>query len=77
MRKDNINLGVSPQFYNPSKISEDNLDTSSKSILHQKSAACTVIFDTLGAKASFRLQAAIRPAFAPKVSKITVHAADF
>jgi len=29
------------------------------------------------AKADLRLQATIRPAFALKVSKITVHAADF
>ena len=64
MRKDNINLGVSPQFYNPSKISEDNLDTSSKSIIHQKSAACTVIFDTLGAKAGLIAACSRKLAFA-------------
>ena len=47
---DNINLGVSPQFYNPSKIRSDNLDTSSKSIIHQKPAACTPAFWYLDSK---------------------------
>jgi hypothetical protein len=61
---DNINLGVSPQFYNPSKIRSDNLDTSSKSTIHQKSAACTVIFDTLRAKAGLIVACNRRPAFA-------------
>ena len=61
---DNINLGVSPQYYNPSRISEDNLDTSSKSIIHQKSAACTVIFDTLRAKYGLIAACGRRPCFA-------------
>ena len=50
MHRDNINLGVSPQLYNPSRISEDNLDTSFKSIIHQKPAACTPVFWYLGSK---------------------------
>ena len=44
-----MGAGTSPQFYNPTEIRGYNLDTSSKSIIHQKSAACTVIFDTLRA----------------------------
>ena len=50
MQRDNINLGTSPEFYNPSKISEDNLDTSFKSTIHQKPAACTPVFWYLESK---------------------------
>ena len=44
-----IGSGTPPQFYNPTEIRGYNLGASSKSIIHQKSAARTVIFDTLRA----------------------------
>ena len=47
---DSISFEISPQFYNPSKISQDNLDTSSKSTIHQKPAACTPVFWYLESK---------------------------
>ena len=39
-----VSFETLPQFYSPLKIREDNLDTSSKSIIHQKSAAFTPAF---------------------------------
>ena len=52
-----------PNFIIHQIVRVDNLGTSSKSIIHQKSAACTVIFDTLGAKAGLIVACNRRLAF--------------